>query len=375
MSKITVILLVFVFIVSCALAATAPHQPFTDKPGGSAYLFSGVKKSLFGEAGMQYWIFEPDKPKPEKAPLIVFNHGWGATDPKTYEAWIEHIVRRGNIVIYPVYQDPGKFRFPPEKITPNAIAAVKDAIERMQNDPQGFVQPETDKFAIVGHSAGGQITANMAALSATSGLPVPRAVMCVEPGKSWARSSKVKIPLEDVSKIPSGTLLLTVTGDQDKIVKDIDAKYIFNGAKQVSTEDKNFIILVSDSHGSPALKADHFAPAARKDIDIPEKKEARLRSADREARFPRLREKMRERISSRDEDADEENEFKITGNGSKLPDALDYYGFWKLFDGLYSAAFYGKYRDYALGNTPGQRFMGTWSDGVPVKELIVKDSP
>ena len=52
-----------------------------------------------------------------------------------------------------------------------------------------------------------------------------------------------------------------------------------------------------------------------------------------------------------------------------MVNALDYYGTWKLFDGLIDAAFTGKNRDYALGNTPQQRFMGLWSDGVPVKVL------
>ena len=45
------------------------------------------------------------------------------------------------------------------------------------------------------------------------------------------------------------------------------------------------------------------------------------------------------------------------------------------FDGLIDAAFAGKNREYALGNTPQQRFMGVWSDGVPVKELKVTDKP
>lgn len=51
--------------------------------------------------------------------------------------------------------------------------------------------------------------------------------------------------------------------------------------------------------------------------------------------------------------------------------ALDYYGLWKLFDGLTDAAWYGKSRRYALGNTAEMRFMGRWSDGVPVKEIKV----
>jgi hypothetical protein len=54
-------------------------------------------------------------------------------------------------------------------------------------------------------------------------------------------------------------------------------------------------------------------------------------------------------------------------------DALNYYGYWKLLDGLLDAAFRGTNRAYALGNTPEQRFMGRWSDGTPVAELVVGD--
>jgi hypothetical protein len=50
---------------------------------------------------------------------------------------------------------------------------------------------------------------------------------------------------------------------------------------------------------------------------------------------------------------------------------MDYYGTWKLFDGLYESAFYGKNREYALGNTTEERYMGKWSNGVPVKELMI----
>jgi hypothetical protein len=38
-------------------------------------------------------------------------------------------------------------------------------------------------------------------------------------------------------------------------------------------------------------------------------------------------------------------------------------------------AFAGEWCEYALGNTPEQRFMGVWSDGVPVMEAVVTDDP
>jgi len=57
------------------------------------------------------------------------------------------------------------------------------------------------------------------------------------------------------------------------------------------------------------------------------------------------------------------------------PDALDWYGTWKWLDALMSCAFDGKWCEVALGNTPEQRFMGVWSDGVPVTEAVITDDP
>jgi hypothetical protein len=56
-------------------------------------------------------------------------------------------------------------------------------------------------------------------------------------------------------------------------------------------------------------------------------------------------------------------------------DALDWYGTWKWADALMSCSFAGKDCQYALGDTPEQRFMGTWSDGVPIAEPQVTEDP
>ncbi|MBT4776567.1 MAG: T9SS type A sorting domain-containing protein, partial [Crocinitomicaceae bacterium] len=44
---------------------------------------------------------------------------------------------------------------------------------------------------------------------------------------------------------------------------------------------------------------------------------------------------------------------------------------WKLADALLSCTFYGIDCEYAFGDTPQQRFMGSWSDGTSVTELEV----
>ncbi|MEW5802021.1 MAG: alpha/beta hydrolase [bacterium] len=307
------ILLCTAFIsASAALATSMPAQPSTG-PGSIDYAHSQVTRSSHGAGALHYYIYEPDLPRPDNAPLIVFLHGWGGTDPGIYDAWIQHIVKRGNIVVFPTYQTmvTGSVQY-----TSNSIQAVVDSLKTLNSE--GHVEPDLSRFAVVGHSCGGILAANMAALAETAGLPVPKAVMSVEPGISSS------FKLEDLSTIPSNTLLLSLVGDRDGVVGASDAKNIFWNTSQIPFDNKDFIIMVSDSHGSPSLHADHFAPCC---------------------------------------------------SHSNETDPLDYYCLWKLFDALTDAAFYGENREYALGNTPQQRYMGEWSDGTPVRELVVTDNP
>jgi len=295
-----------------------PVQP-PSGPGGVARDHASIFKHAYGNGATQFWLYEPRDPAPTSAPVVIFLHGWMAMRPPPYEPWIKHLVRRGNIVIYPRYQS--WLLASPREFTANTIAAIHAALQELQSGTH--TRPELDHVAVVGHSMGGAITANIAALAADEGLPQPRAVMSVEPGDGTRHVPLVNFPKADWSKIPPETLLLTVVGEDDRLAGGAYARLIFQGTPQIPRENKNFVTVLTDRHGSPALVANHFAPCS-------------IRVA---------------------------------------ADALDYYGFWKLFDGLTDAAFYGTHREYALGNTPQQRFMGKWSDGKPVKELRVTTTP
>lgn len=331
-------------------SATPPAQPQTG-PGGKQYLHAGVIKNRYGKGAEEYWIFEPDSPRPRTAPVIVFLHGWGGMNPLYYGAWLDHLVKRGNIVIYPRYQ--ANLLTPITQFTPNALAAIKDALNRLQTE-QGHVRPDLNKFAAVGHSVGGLLAASVAALADESRLPRVRAVMSVEPGITEA---PINIPLADLKKIPADTLLLALAGDQDGLVRDTDAKRIYYESTRIHADNKDFIMLVSDTHGTPSLLASHRAPTALdKNYDNGEGiSGAPAGTPDRIGDAPQISRRIRPE--------------------TMMVNALDFYGTWKLFDALRDAAFNGKNREYALGNTPQQRFMGLWSDGVPVKELKVTDKP
>jgi acetyl esterase/lipase len=340
--------------LSVQRAATPPAQPATG-PGGKQYVHAKVTKNRYGAGNQEYWIFEPDAPKPASAPLVVFLHGWGGMNPLYYGAWLDHLVRRGNIVVYPRYQ--ATLLTSIKEFTPSTLGAIKDAIIRLQTE-RGHVKPDLNKFAVVGHSVGGLLAASVAALASESNLPPVRAVMAVEPGITEA---PINIPLADLRKIPAETLLLAVAADQDTLVRDADAKRIYYESTRVPAGNKDFIMMVTDTHGTPTLQASHRAPTAMdRDYDNGEGTSGGPVNPDRVGNSS-SRQNGR---SSQDRRLD-----------TMMINALDYYGTWKLFDALCDAAFYGRNREYALGNTKEQRFMGVWSDGVPVKELKVTDNP
>lgn len=352
---------VFSLFSAAIVLAQSPQPPAqaASGPGGKQYVHTGVTKNRYGKGGTEYWIFEPAEPKPATAPLVVFLHGWGGMNPMYYGAWIDHLVKRGNIVMYPRYQ--ASLLTPLTEFTPNTLVAIKDGIERLQTEP-GHIKPDLNKFAAVGHSMGGLLAASVAALASESGLPRVVAVMSVEPGIT---EPPISFPLPDLKKLPAETLLLAVAGDQDTLVGDFDAKRIYKESTRVPANNKDYVMMVSDTRGTPGLQASHRAPTAHdKAYDSGEGiGGGPAESTDRAGGLPTRRVDGQQQTGRRD---------RIE---TMMVNALDFYGTWKLFDGLCDAAFYGKNREYALGNTPQQRFMGLWSDGVPVKELKITDNP
>jgi len=355
-------------------SAAPPAQP-AKGPGGAEYAHQDVVISEHLDGGKKYHLFQPANPRPAKAPVIILTHGWAAIHPVAYGKWIEHLVRRGNIVIYPHYQ-ANLFTLSHEFL-PNTIASVKDALNVLQKEES--VLPDLSRVAFVGHSAGGLLAANLAAVAKDEGLPVPKALMVVQPGVSQL------FPMKDMKQIPAGTLLLAIVGDQDKVTGDADAKRIFAETTQVSSEDKDFIILRSDDHGRPRLRGSHMAPVALggKGIDTKGAARHQIRAALERGLDGGTGNNKGGLGNGEDGDTKTTDSTKPTktgpqrvgGEGNTMTDAMDYYGTWKLFDGLTDAAFHKKNRKYALGNTPEQRFMGKWSDGTAVKELVVTKEP
>lgn len=316
-------------VLGAGVALSMTVATLAAPPAFDPYPHKTVRRQEFGLGARSYWLFEPADPTPASAPVVVFNHGWLAVNPGAYGAWIDHLVRSGRIVIYPRYQADAFTR--PTTFLSNALAAVEDALGVLEA-AHGHVRPDRGRFAIIGHSAGGSLAAQMAAAAADRFLPKPRAVIALMPGEL----QPIREPTLD--KIPADTLLVVTVAEDDKVVGDTRARQIFTEATAVPLARKKYILYRSDLHGIPRLIAHHLAPtAAHPGLD----------SGDG---FLRGYQMSRAEVN-----------------------AFDRAGFWQLADVTMQAAFSGRTLDEATSRGALFAHLGYWSDGRVVTRPLVGD--
>jgi len=323
------LIILFIFSHNLLTAQTLPPQPLSG-PGGRNYPHETIRITDRADKADGFWTFEPASPAVDSAHVVVFLHGYGAINPMIYGGWLEHLVRKGNIVIYPRYQ---KGIFPPgtRRFADRVVAGIHKALDTLSNGDHTI--PITDNFSIVGHSYGGALAANLAAKYQEYQLPKPVAVLLCSPGTGPFRGAI----LDSYKNIPTDTKLLVMVSEKDQTVGDKLGKKIFTTAK--NTTAKNLILQRQDRrYQDRDIRAGHNESYSIDNrLDIGKRTLVTRRAKN---------------VSRRD--------------------AVDYFGYWKLLDALHSCTRNDNYCDYAIGNTFEQCFMGYWSDGMPVVPLKIK---
>ncbi|MBE2899522.1 hypothetical protein DNK57_01590 [Methanothermobacter thermautotrophicus] len=230
-----VLMFIILVLVLPSGSHASDHDVFPRTVEGPAPVIS----ESHGEGSGKYWIFRPAAQG--RYPVVVLIHGWAATEPIFYMAWIGHLVGEGNIVVYPRYQNLHDTSS--ENFTGNAAAAVREALQRVDGEWNG-------ELYLAGHSAGGLIAVNLAA---REDIPDPEAVLAVQPGVSGNGSK-----LENLSGIPQDVLLVVMAGDSDTITGTADSYLIMRRTPQIPPERKMFLLVQSDR----TLRADHLSPLA-----------------------------------------------------------------------------------------------------------------
>lgn len=306
-----------------------PPQPASG-PGGSDYAHRGVRVTAGGTGASAWYVFEPVRPKPGRAPLAVVLHGYYEfSGYASQEALIRHTVRHGTVVIFPRWQTglttpcPGPYDIEP--CLRSAVAGIKGGIRFLRAHP-AHVQPRLGRTSYFGLSFGGIIAANLANRWRALDLPRPRA-MLLDDIHDGGLAGPGEPALDDsMAGIPASTKIQCHVGADGIIAKDPtgSCNALFPKLRHIPNRNKDLVLTRTDPHGTPALSSGHAVCAS---------------------------------------------DVLLLG----APNAYDWNFCWKVWDAIRSCALSGDDCRYALGATRRHRWLGRWSDGRPVKRLLVRN--
>jgi dienelactone hydrolase len=308
--------------------ATQPAQPASG-PGGSDYAHGDWRVSSGGSGSDAWYVFEPVDPQPREAPVTIMLHGYFeyAGYDQLHDL-IRHTVRTGSIVVYPRWQTDVAAPCPgPADIEPcvaSATAGILGALDHLAGDP-ARVQPDLERAGYFGFSFGGILTANLTNRHEDLGLPVPRAILLDDPHDGGVAGPGEPALDDSLDGIPSSTLVVCHSGAEGVVAEPGKAgstcNAVFPRLDHIDADDKALVMTHPDGHGAPPLSSGHG----------------------------------------------------VCASWPGTADAYDWGFCWRTWDALRSAAEDGTDRAYALGDTPEQRSIGAWSDGVAVVPLTVED--
>lgn len=305
-----------------------------------------IRVETVGTGPARAYIFIPSQPAASKLPLILFHHGWLGMNPKNFGGLIDMLVRRGNILIYPVYQDGQDTA--PQLITELAGKADAAALRLIDTKYPGLA--DMDRIFYMGYSMGAAISLNLAIQPQRFALPAPRALMLMAPGDAYhvAHGDLGKSIIGPVELLPANLPVAIVAGQSDTGIGLPTARLLASRMCHLPQNHHILITLPSSRHGKHRILAGHGSPG----------------SPDSRYDFPDSRRAVAKSIQWKDQ-----------FEQSASLNVLDYYGYWRIATNL---------ADWAGGKTAfpselfdarsrANHFLGNWPDGTPYPQATVED--
>ena len=175
-----------------------------------------------------------------------------ATAPATVagqEAWLTHMADRATVA-WPVYdQPPFDGSSGAQQMFPSAAAGLRIALHRLGANHL----VERGGPVVAGYSLGGALASDYATSAQRVGLPRPRALYVVFPGRGLC-NGRIRLPAQP-GLIARKTRVLALASTHDMLAGTCGARAILHRAARVPPSEKRLRIIHRFSIG------DHFAPS------------------------------------------------------------------------------------------------------------------
>lgn len=311
----------FVLLLTCALGVvTGAQTAIKFQPITSGYGANGSFTIAHDSFPNPVWpvreveVFRPAEAR-APVPVIFFAPGFSKTSTDVYSALIRHIVSRGYALVFVPYQVVSGDPTLHELRYATLFAGFEAAVKRF---PQSL---DARRVGFMGHSYGAGAVPALARKGITENGWGSEGVFLF-PMAPWYYFN---LNLRQFISFPAHAKMIMQVYEGDDLCDHRIAKEIFDRIG-IPGSEKDFVMLMSEERMGYRLGAEHGS--------------------------------------------------MYGGDGSEKVDALDYFGIWRLFDALADYTFNGSEagKGIALGNgSREQRFMGTWPDGQPVREMNAGD--
>jgi hypothetical protein len=181
-----------------------------------------------------------------RRPTIVIAHGTSESDPVTFEGLITHLVSNGNVVFYPTHTMEQSSK----SSNYDAYYAVRDGMYAAATKTG---RADVSRLGIWGHSFGGGMAPYLVKQAARRGWG--RSALWVSI-VAQADSLLVTKKGTRVVTMPRRTHEMTVSMEDDQMADNRLGIDIFESLN-LRYPRKTYVRINSDSHGQPAIVADH----------------------------------------------------------------------------------------------------------------------
>lgn len=208
-----------------------------------------INVDTYGSGAKKYWVIYDSESEELSDNLIVFLHGYGASNPACYGGWINDIVTQGHVVVFPKFQS-GTF-FPR---TAKFQSRVDEIIGQTVNQLEEDMQLSVSTITFVSHSIGGVISSNLANQYGQSGKYEVGGLVLVQPGFKYLKLGK----LDQYQQINKDAKVILVTGNKDFTAGSKFARHFYNTTPQLKQKvmltqygDRNEFERIGSVHKEP----------------------------------------------------------------------------------------------------------------------------
>lgn len=309
-------------------------------------IYQDIVVSTVGNGEKRAYIFQPAAENLSKLPLVLFLHGWRGTNPKNFGALIDLMVRRGAVVIYPVYQEEGE-KTSPQLIASNATESIQAALALIEkNQPQLI---DKSKTLYWGFSMGASLSMRFATQNPTRALPTPRAMVLVAPGEPHhvVRGAASAPIAGQIESLPKDIPTFIITGNADSSIGVPTARAWSQRLCHLPSTHRKLLLLPSDGENGKRSAAGHGSPGA----------------PDSRFDFPDANQAVTSRIAA-----------NSGFEESPSLNQLDFYGYWRVSIAMLDYVAGADYpHELFLPNTLENKFLGLLPSGRPYAAAMEED--